>query len=1135
MTGIGSAYDVRGLLSGQQINALNSDRRQVTLPPTGAGAPIQVNYGNTPVVGRVLAYGVDSPEVLKIAVGWGYGPLKQIRAVFINDQALPSDVQVKHYRGTTWQSADQWLADVIVAYGDDLILDKPGVGQIGIAYSVLYIPSGALTGITSIKAIVDGKLVNDPTSAGTGDPFTDETGFSITFTDASPVAVTDDSTHAHTVTLGGNPDIVGNWLELDGNGDYYQIAAHSSLEFGSDNWTFETRLAIGSVSGTDYIASKGTSSSPNRSFIVVRVGTELRIFLSSNGTDFDIANSETIYTGLALTSPRTEIDLKVEFDGREYIAEVDGLRTWSLRSSATVYDNSYDFYGGALNGAGSTTFEGAVSAARLTIGSARYFCDHTITNTPFSDSGTYTAGQVYSDNPALCWGDLASSAYYGLGAAVDGVAEAAAWCDSLIGGVTERCRVSLSIYETRTVESYLDLLATYAESIWLNEGENVKIRPDNPVTVDNPTGADVYTPYTFPSDTSDWTKTNGVVWGGGYYVRAVPSPAVDGTLSRPVDIEAGVPYVVELDCAAVTVGDFSVTLGGETVIAAQSTAGVYTGEITVVTTSPLPELTLIWHAECNAWVQSLRIRRKIWLENRVMADTLRLTPDSDLDTPTKVNVLWREPSTTSPTWEEKTASYTLPGVAEGDIPLRELSINMKHVFRQEEAENKAEARCQRLQNRVRVDWTTADQGVIYQKGDAVQVRNTYRGVDITVKLTSTNMSDYGRFPVSGYYYSESHYPSELQAGTGTVPEGLILLHSGASVPSGWSLFSDANGQFIKAWNDAVFPVEVAGDTGGSATHAGFSGNTDNGGAHATADTTEFNVPVNITVGSGSVLFKYEETTADKADQGEHNHSYSTGTLTPSVYRRENVLIQKTGSSALVYPSSALVFGLPGIQTPNRVRSTAWQGRVLKAAAANALAGLANEFVPITTGSTDDTHKHHTKTLFSNQQRPIDFTTLWWDADEAGGAHTHDLNLVLAKNLKVYRLALYAGTDDYTVAPGDIGMWAGAITGSPDPLPTGWTLCDGTLGTPDLRDHFIEIAADGEEGASGGDNSITVTTDGTEDPVTHEHKDGAENREAIKVQQIAHSNNQAHVHAVSDSDTWQPPYYVLYFIMYNPSA
>lgn len=54
-----------------------------------------------------------------------------------------------------------------------------------------------------------------------------------------------------------------------------------------------------------------------------------------------------------------------------------------------------------------------------------------------------------------------------------------------------------------------------------------------------------------------------------------------------------------------------------------------------------------------------------------------------------------------------------------------------------------------------------------------------------------------------------------------------------------------------------------------------------------------------------------------------------------------------------------------------------------------------------------------------------------------------------------------------VPAGCIVMWSGLLVNIPD----GWALCDGTLGTPDLRDRFIcGAAALAEPGAVGGGNS-----------------------------------------------------------------
>ena len=49
------------------------------------------------------------------------------------------------------------------------------------------------------------------------------------------------------------------------------------------------------------------------------------------------------------------------------------------------------------------------------------------------------------------------------------------------------------------------------------------------------------------------------------------------------------------------------------------------------------------------------------------------------------------------------------------------------------------------------------------------------------------------------------------------------------------------------------------------------------------------------------------------------------------------------------------------------------------------------------------------------------------------------------------------------------MWAGTIAS----IPTGWTLCDGTGVTPDLRARFVR-GTSGEAGATGGEDEHTLT-------------------------------------------------------------
>lgn len=68
----------------------------------------------------------------------------------------------------------------------------------------------------------------------------------------------------------------------------------------------------------------------------------------------------------------------------------------------------------------------------------------------------------------------------------------------------------------------------------------------------------------------------------------------------------------------------------------------------------------------------------------------------------------------------------------------------------------------------------------------------------------------------------------------------------------------------------------------------------------------------------------------------------------------------------------------------------------------------------------------------------------------------------------------AGHEDYAapgVPTGLILAWSGAIAD----IPSGWALCDGTGGTPDLRDKFV-VGAGGSyaPGDTGGEVSHTLT-------------------------------------------------------------
>lgn len=109
--------------------------------------------------------------------------------------------------------------------------------------------------------------------------------------------------------------------------------------------------------------------------------------------------------------------------------------------------------------------------------------------------------------------------------------------------------------------------------------------------------------------------------------------------------------------------------------------------------------------------------------------------------------------------------------------------------------------------------------------------------------------------------------------------------------------------------------------------------------------------------------------------------------------------------------------------------------------------------------------------------------------------------------------------------GFICLWSGAV----ENIPAGWHLCDGTMGTPDLRDKFI-IGAGGTHavGDTGGSSSHDHDFTG----IGHSHALAG----GVVIESIAPNGN---MHSLTtsvaaagtvESKTELPPYYALAFIM-----
>ena len=102
------------------------------------------------------------------------------------------------------------------------------------------------------------------------------------------------------------------------------------------------------------------------------------------------------------------------------------------------------------------------------------------------------------------------------------------------------------------------------------------------------------------------------------------------------------------------------------------------------------------------------------------------------------------------------------------------------------------------------------------------------------------------------------------------------------------------------------------------------------------------------------------------------------------------------------------------------------------------------------------------------------------------------------------------TPQSNIPSGVIVMWSGVAAA----IPSGWYLCDGQNGTPDLRNRFIVGAGSSyEAGNTGGSNSVTLTT---EQMPSHSHGNTFE----IDLSNLKCASAGKHTHTVRASSGWE---------------
>lgn len=330
-----------------------------------------------------------------------------------------------------------------------------------------------------------------------------------------------------------------------------------------------------------------------------------------------------------------------------------------------------------------------------------------------------------------------------------------------------------------------------------------------------------------------------------------------------------------------------------------------------------------------------------------------------------------------------------------------------------------------------------------------------------------------------------------------LPIGIIIGYAGTEAPSGWELFSNADDKLIVGAGN----LYTSGTTGGN-NNLSSSLSLATSGYHSTG--------IVVTVATASSRGYGGNTTA-----GGHSHTVTvSGVYSP--YRHQIGFIKALEESNL--PLGGIIFSASDISsdieadnvnTTSAYLSSNQLNRTLTGSDVVSLSG---------TSTSSGAHNHGNQTANGNAisgQIAYNFTT----------THTHTVAVSITPNIKAKYLTAWSNAlKEISICPNVIGMYEG------ENIPDGWAVCDGTNGTPDLRDYFIRLGGvnnAGSEYSSGGNTSIPSTTTSTN---AHTHSFGSTGRTDAN-DGGGHSTSISHSHNTAASTiVVVPTYYALTFIM-----
>ena len=339
-------------------------------------------------------------------------------------------------------------------------------------------------------------------------------------------------------------------------------------------------------------------------------------------------------------------------------------------------------------------------------------------------------------------------------------------------------------------------------------------------------------------------------------------------------------------------------------------------------------------------------------------------------------------------------------------------------------------------------------------------------------------------------------------GSGSLPAGIILPYaSNNAVPSGFTEFTSANNKLIRGAGSTY----TAGTSGGDNT-VSISVATNSTGSHTrdSSLSTSYNINANGNYANGNY------------NAGSHTHTV-TGSreITPptKTYR-----LVKANSEISTVPQNVCVLTHSTVSNMTLESNT----NFLKANTTFNTVSSGNASINCSSSSSGS-HTHGSS-----------YNGGWsggygedGDIRISSGSHTHTATLTGTINPLHKYLALYKNaTQAVDVGENMIGMYEGSTA------PDGWCLCDGTSGTPDMRNFFLRLGTNANKNTSGGSNNTTFSGSTTTAP-SHSHRVRKDWNEVYVYGKHHFFSYATPAHTASKSVAYTPEYYALTFIMKLP--